>query len=580
VRTPLALLFVVPMLALPASALASVTLDSAKLTPSTTQAAAHAKVTIDLSFGVTGSDDVKSIGVVLPQGLVGDPNSADRCRPDKFAADQCADSTVVGTTTAGAVIMGTIPQDVPGTVYNLQPKGGEPARLGVVLRPSAVGLIPLAKVFLESPVTTGPETNFGLKTVFDNLPRNSGGLDIQLTSQQLVLNDKAAHGPFITNPTGCREAVTNVTITSYDEPNTPRTGTSKFTPTGCDTLPFAPTLSGNVGGSGATAAGRSPGLVAVIAPGGAGESNVASAKITLPAAVNANLDGLSRACAQDLFAAGQCPATARVGSAVAASPLLATPLTGPVTLVASVPLPSLAVQFGPPVPLTLVGASGLENSLLTNTFEGIPDVPLSRFELTIDGGGTNGLLKNIANLCKLAAAPTATGTLVGQSGKTANISAALEVRGCTPGPETVAGGGEGEPRASLSLRYRHRVGALRARFQAARGGKPLTRAQLRLPKDFLAKGAKHARRRLRVTTGKRRLGRRAVKLRGRRTLAIALGGGGAKTVTVRWGGVKPARKLARRLPKRPRLTFVARLTPKGEKMRRLKLTVRPAVAGR
>jgi hypothetical protein len=572
------------MLAVPASAVASVSLDSAKLTPSTTQAAAHPKATIDLSFGVTGSDDVKSIGVVLPQGLVGDPGAADKCRPDKFAADQCADSTVVGSTTAGVVVVVPpgveVPQDVPGTVYNLQPKAGEPARLGVVLRPSAVGVVSLPKVFLESPVTTGPDTNFGLKTVFDNLPRESGGLDIRLTSQQLVLNDKAAHGPFLTNPTGCGSAVTNVTITSYDEPNTPRSGSSAFTPTGCDQLPFAPTLSGDVGGSDGTAAGRSPALTAIIAPGGAGESNVASAKITLPAAVNANLDGLSRACAQDAFAAGQCPATARVGSAVAVTPLLSAPLSGPVTLVASVPLPSLAVQFGPPVPLTLIGSSGLENSLLTNTFAGIPDVPLSRFVLTVDGGGTNGLLKNTANLCKLATPPTATGTLVAQSGKTADISAALQVRGCPAGPETVAGGGEGEPRASLSLRYRHRRGALRARFRSARGGKPLARARLRLPKGFVARSARHPRRHLRVVAGKHRLGRKAVRLRGRRTLAMTLRGGGARTVTVRWSGVKPGRSLARRLRKRPRLTFVAQLTPKGAQTRNLKLTVRPSVRRR
>jgi hypothetical protein len=206
-----------------------------------------------------------------------------------------------------------------------------------------------------------------------------------------------------------------------------------------------------------------------------------------------------------------------------------------------------------------------------NTFEGIPDLPLSRFELTVDGGGTSGLLVNTTDLCQLADRPLAGASLVAHSGATAELNAPFEVQGCVPGPEDVAGGGTGLPSAKLSLRYARGLGSLRARFRAAAEGKPLKRVRLRLPKGFARKG--EARRGLRVRAGKRPLARGQTRVRGR-LLTIAAR---ARKINLRWDRVKPTRSLARRIRKRPRLTFVAHLTPAGERTRRLPLVVRPAV---
>src|SRR3954469_2656837 len=186
VRTPLAALVVALALALPASASAAVTITNFKVTPSTTAAGAHPDLTIDTSFALDPtSDDVKSVGVVLPQGLVGAPNAADRCTAAAFAADTCPASTKVGTTTANvtATLVVDLPQTVTGDVYNLVPKGDEPARLGVVLGPSLPGA---EKVFLQSAVTSGPGTDYGLATLFDGLPRTSGPIETRVNSMQLV----------------------------------------------------------------------------------------------------------------------------------------------------------------------------------------------------------------------------------------------------------------------------------------------------------------------------------------------------------------------------------------------------------
>ena len=86
--------------AAPAAASASAQLTNVKLTPSTTQAGAHPDVTVDLAFSVSSGDDVKSVAVVLPQGLVGDPSAADRCTEAKFKDDACPAGSQVGTQTA------------------------------------------------------------------------------------------------------------------------------------------------------------------------------------------------------------------------------------------------------------------------------------------------------------------------------------------------------------------------------------------------------------------------------------------------------------------------------------------------
>jgi hypothetical protein len=570
VRTPLAFLVVVASLALPASASASVSITSFKVTPSTTQAGGHPDLTIDTAFALNPtSDDVKSVGVVLPQGLVGDPNAADRCSAAAFAADQCPTSTKVGTTTASVIATVTLvemAQEAPGDVYNLQPRAGEPARLGVVLRPSAAGVIPLDKVFLQSGVSTGPQTDYGLATTFDGLPRTSGGIETRVTAMKLVLKGKAAKGSFLTNPTDCREAKTTATATSYDEPNAVKTASSSFTPTGCDKLPFAPQVSGGAGGLGQTAKAVSPTLTTVVATR-PGDANPVRVAVTLPPALIANFDRLKQFCDPQTFAAGNCPAGTRVGSAKAASPLLPDPLTGPVTLTNDpvTGLPAVAVQFGPPVPLTLFGAAGFAGAAVTNTFDGIPDLPLSRFELTIDGGARNGLFLNDVNLCTVGAEQmTLRGELTAHSGRTASVSAPLDPLGCE---STTASAGPKKPRGSLSLRFRRGVGTLGARFKPAAGAPALRRLRLAIPKSL-----RLPKRGLRV----RAAGLRSAKLRGH-TLDVRLGTRGARSISIRWTRIKPGRTLARKLKRRPPLRFMARLADRAGTASALRLTVRPAV---
>ncbi|MDX6674665.1 MAG: hypothetical protein QOH11_2083 [Solirubrobacteraceae bacterium] len=552
------------------AASAAVSVTSFSVTPSTTQAGGHPNLVVDTSLASNpDTDDVKSLNVVLPQGLVGDPRSAGRCSQSAFTADACPADSKVGITTVTATLqtLGSS-TDSPGDVYSLAPLGSEPARLGIIVRP-ALGPMSLQKLFLQSPVTVGPSTNFGLSTTFDNLPRQVSGFDIRTDRLKLTLFGQVAHGPFISNPTYCHSAIANTTITSYDAPGS-SSASAGFTPTGCDRVPFAPLLQGSV----VTTAGATPskpvGVQTTIALP-AGQANLRTAVVRLPRTLSSNTAVLSGACTLEQQAsASGCPDSSRVGSARTVSPLLAAPLGGKVFLAATTTgLPKLLVVFTGALALKLDGNVDISNGVAT-TFDGLPDVPLSRFDLTLDRSSR--LLTSDSDLCRPGGAVVASATLTAQSGRVLNINAPLPSVGC---------GRATKPKGSVSLSFRRGVGTLRASFAAGRGAGLLRKLRLGLPSGVTGPSGGRGLARVVVTAGGRRVAKRLLKLRGR-TLAVDLGRrGGAITLNVRWIGLTPGASLARRLSsartrRSLRLTFVPRLTDTTGRGTTLRLRVRPS----
>ena len=180
-------------------------------------------------------------------------------------------------------------------------------------------------------------------------------------------------------------------------------------------------------------------------------------------------------CPASEFEAGTCSETSLIGSAAAFTPLLPAPPTGPVFPVRTRRHRPRRVEFGAPVPLKLIGEVSLAEGIV-NTFTGIPDLPLSRFELTVNGG-PRGLLANAQDLCQ----PTANrhaGPDHEPPGATANVEADFTAVGCqpaTPGSNAIASGGEGRPSAAIGLKYPAQRGTLTGRFRAGQGGSDLPR---------------------------------------------------------------------------------------------------------
>jgi hypothetical protein len=448
---------VVVSLLLPALAQADFDVPAFSVTPKSLQAGSHPDVTIHAEF--TGSEHVRDLTISLPPGLVGDPSSKPRCAQAAFQADNCPAASRVGTTSVRTVlaVLPVAPLNGTGDVYNVVPGPGEPARLGVVVRPPGA-----SKVFIASPVRIRPSDG-GLDSVITNMPTtvSLAGLPVEMFIQAMDLTLAA---PFASLPTSCKPAEARVAAVSSAGTPVSRAA-APFTPTGCDKVPFAPRLEASVDST------RLPGLRTVITVP-RGHASTATATVTLPSSVTINLPGLNDVCTTDEQAAGPCPAPTRVGSASARTPLLAQPLTGPVAL-ARIPgelLPGLRMELSGAAALTLTGS--VDIGPIRTSFAGIPDVPLERFELTFDPDRT---LLARSDLCR-GPEPRVLAELTGHNGATARLDEPLAVAGCEL------------PAARLTVKRKRltlRVAALR--------GRPLARVQLKLPRHVRLKRGSVAR---------------------------------------------------------------------------------------
>jgi hypothetical protein len=139
-----------------------------------------------------------------------------------------------------------------------------------------------------------------------------------------------------------------------------------------------------------------------------GDANFDRAVVALPRSAFLDQAHIRTVCTRVQFAAGPghgalCPKGAQYGYARAWSPLLDGPAQGPVYLRSSNhKLPDLvATLTGPPsAPFEVELASRIDSVRggIRSTFEGIPDVPVSRFILAMQGG-KKGLIVNSRHLC-------------------------------------------------------------------------------------------------------------------------------------------------------------------------------------
>ena len=548
------------LLAIPASASAAVSVTAFSVTPSTTQAGGHPDLKISTSFAASpASDDTKDLVVKFPAGLIGNPNAVPKCSTAQFAADTCPGNTAVGSVavTAEATLALVINQTVtsPGTVYNLPPVGAEPARLGIKIRPAAVGPLTFQSISLISVAKLGPETGYALETTIPNQPRtvasSAGNVDLNIKQVDLSLRGQPGATAFLTNPSSCAPGTFSTTVVPYDS-GAPSTRTTPYTATNCAALPFAPKASGTIGSKGRNRKGSLISLTTSFDfPAGSG--SLKDSVVILPKDVTSNLDALTRAC--DLVTpVDSCPATSSIGTAEAATPLLAEPLRGPVVLKksASGPYPSLVVRLKGAAPLTLEGKVDIAQNRLRNSFPGAPDIPLSKFKLSIDGG-KGGLLLAVEDLCRANRANTADISLTGWNGKTVTDKPKLAPQGCK-------GYKPPKPRAAASIGRRSKT--LKLRVSAG------TYTRLRVVSASLPKGIAVSRKGLTGTAGKKLRGK-SLRAKGRKLKAtVSRKGAGSVRLTAK--RVRVSRKL---VGKRVKI----RVAAKDDTGRTVKLTLRARV---
>jgi hypothetical protein len=198
------------------------------------------------------------------------------------------------------------------------------------------------------------------------------------------------------------------------------TVSNRFQVGGCESLAFKPKLDFRLFGG--TKRGAHPKLqVHLRMPEGG--ANVASASVALPRSEFLENAHIGTVCTRVQFAADACPPDSVYGEATARTPLLDEPISGPVYLRSSNnPLPDLIVALKAPGELPIeVELAGRVDSVkggIRNSFEVLPDAPVSSFTLTMRGG-KKGLLVNSRNICSHTYRATA--VFSAQSGKQATL---------------------------------------------------------------------------------------------------------------------------------------------------------------
>lgn len=368
-------------------------------------------------------DELSRVEVALPPGLLGRVAKLDLCGAEAASAGRCGDGSRIGTVAVGAG-PGSSPFFISdGRAYLTGPYGGAPFGLSVVVDAKA-GPFDLGRVVVRAAVHVD-RTTAVLRVVSDPLPQILAGIPLQVR----VVNVTIDRPGFTLNPTNCAPLRATARIASASGATADRS--APFQVTDCAALPFRPRLSLRVGRRGHTRARASTPLVATLRMPPR-QANVAGVRVLLPATLNALLPVVERACSLEDFHAGSCEG-ARIGSAVATTPLLRRPLRGSIHFVkrAGGGLPNLMIALRGQVDFDLVGRITIPGSGRVGAdFARVPDVPISKVVLRF-ADGRNGPLGVIEGLCKRESRRArAYVVLRGQNGKVLRRSQRLGVSGC------------------------------------------------------------------------------------------------------------------------------------------------------
>jgi hypothetical protein len=165
-----------------------------------------------------------------------------------------------------------------------------------------------------------------------------------------------------------------------------------------------------------------------------GDANVDRVKVKFAQSLKFHNAALKEICARGDAEEDRCRAGARVGTAVADSPLLRTPLTGPVYVVQPKGggFPDLWGSIeSSGVKLQLRSESSGKAGNLTTEMVEIPDLPLGTFTMRITGGVKKDSFFTIdKDPCGSAAALRTAAELESQSGTTRTMSVPMNA-GCS-----------------------------------------------------------------------------------------------------------------------------------------------------
>ncbi len=395
--------------------------------------------------------EITSYSTTLPPGLTGKLAGIPYCPDanieaakgrggfDEAAHPSCPEASEIGHTVAGYGV-GSVLAFAPGGLYLAGPFHGSPFSI-VAIDSATVGPFDLGTIVIRSGIKVDPHTaQVSLdSTGSDPIPHIVKGIPVDLRDVRVYIS----RPNFTVNPTNCDAFTVSSRLSgsgaNFADPadDTSATADSPYQASNCGALRFKPSLSLRL--KGGTRRGDYPSLRAEVRfrPG---DANVRAASVALPPSEFLAQNHIEGICSRVQYAREACPADSVYGRARAFTPLLAQPLEGKVYLRSSNnPLPDLVAALrggGNDLTIDLVGRIDSVRGGLRATYDVVPDAPVSRFVMTLNGG-KHGLLVNSEDVCK--SLRPANARFIGQN----NLVAGLHPRLTAPCGAKKGGRGHG-----------------------------------------------------------------------------------------------------------------------------------------
>jgi hypothetical protein len=384
----------------------------------------HFELNFDEGAGKTEGGELRDTITYLPPGMIGNPTAVPTCPRQSFEGvlPDCPPSSQIGV---ARVVLPGLNSEAFAPLYNLVPPPGAALQLGFTADEFTALLS--ATVPSEERNILGEEAEpYAARLEVPDAPLEVRSVTATVwgtpadpshdPEREGTLPPGAALTPFLTLPTSCGSAPkVTVAVDSKLDPGAfvgesaqmLDSGGNPQALTGCEAVPFSPTVLA----APTTPAAESPsGLdFALKLPnqgltnpreGAVSETEPTKTVVTLPAGITANpaaVNGLG-VCTEEQFRAASatdpgCPASSKLGTLTATTPLLEEAIEGSAYLAA--PHANkfgslLALYFVAAVPQrgVVVKQAGRvdvnpQTGQLTTTIEGLPPVPYSGFEVRL-----------------------------------------------------------------------------------------------------------------------------------------------------------------------------------------------------
>jgi hypothetical protein len=376
---------------------------------------------------------MRSILIDLPPGFAGDPFALGRCTRQEFEGltPRCSPNSQVGIVTANLPEIG---REATGPLYDMVPPPGVAAQLGFAV--GGLNALPEISLRTETPLSA---ERYGLHVANYGLPLEATSIEVTVWGTPAESGHDSQRGrggaegnigegiayvgpheAFLTLPAECTEPIrTTVEVDSKLDPGhyvksregegeSLDAGGSPTAPQGCGSVPFGPKVAASTSSRSASSSSGLDfelGLLneGLTNPSGIAETEPEKVEVELPPGVTANPStaaGLA-ACSEEQFRnAGTtnagCPEASKLGTLFARSPLIEEPVEGAVYLATPHANPfgsllSLYIVAAAPERGVLIKQAGRVDidqatGQLTTTFDGLPPLPYSSFQLNLREG--------------------------------------------------------------------------------------------------------------------------------------------------------------------------------------------------